>query len=262
MKTLYKSELKMSVKTMLLWTLGVASMSFLCIIMYADMKDDIAGMAEQFSKMGAFSEALGMDKLSIATLLGFYATEVGTIHSLGGAMFAAIISCVILSKEEDGHTGEFLFSLPVSKSKVMLSKLFSVISQVVLFHLICVAIYILGFVIQGESITSEFFLFHGMQLLMCIQFAAMGFAFSATTPKNKLGPGLALVLLLYAFDMMGRIIPNLKDFIWLSPFSYANAADLLSGEDVYALALCFGIVLTIGSIAFAFKHYTRKDLLS
>ena len=51
MKTIYKSEFKMSIKTLLLWTLGVASMSFLCIIMYADMKDDIVGMAGQFSSM-------------------------------------------------------------------------------------------------------------------------------------------------------------------------------------------------------------------
>ena len=71
-----------------------------------------------------------------------------------------------------------------------------------------------------------------------------------------------LLGLLTTFDMMGRIIPNLKDFIWLSPFSYANAADMLSGEKIYAPALCFGILITIGSIIFSFQHYTKKDLLS
>lgn len=262
MKTIYKNEIKMSIKTLLLWTLSVAALSFLCIIMYADMKDDIAGMAEQFSSMGAFSNALGMDKLSIASLIGFYATEVGTIHALGGAMFAAIISCVVLSKEEDAHTGEFLFSLPVSKSKIVLAKLFSIFTQIILFQVLCVVIYILGFVIQGESIPAEFYVYHSMQLVMCLQFAAMGFAFSSATPKNKLGPGLGIVLLMYAFDMMGRIILDLKDFIWLSPFSYANAADLLSGENPPALALCFGIAVTVGCLVFAFRHYTKKDLLS
>jgi len=262
MITLFKNEFKMSLKTLLLWSFSVAALSFLCIIMYADMKDDIAGMAEQFSSMGAFSDAFGMNKLSIATLVGFYATEVGTIHALGGAMFAAIISCTILSKEEDGHTGEFLFSLPVSKSKIVLSKLFLVISQIVLFHAICVAVYLAGFLIQKESVPQEFYVYHIMQLVMTLQFATMGFAFSSITPKNKLGPGLGIVLLLYAFDMMARIIPSLKDFIWLSPFSYANAADLLSGECVPTGALCFGIVISAGCIFFAFHHYTHKDLLS
>ena len=47
-----------------------------------------------FSVMGGFSAALGMDKVSIGTITGFYATEVALIFALGGAMFAAMTGSI------------------------------------------------------------------------------------------------------------------------------------------------------------------------
>ena len=99
MGTILKHELKANFKTFLIWCLSVSFMSFMCILMFTSVKESMVDMAESFASMGAFSNAFGMDKLSIATLAGFYATEVGTIHGLGGAMFAAIISACMFSKE-------------------------------------------------------------------------------------------------------------------------------------------------------------------
>lgn len=105
-----------------------------------------------------------MDRLSIATLEGFYATEVGTIHALGGAMFAALLGIGLLSKEEEGHTGDFLHTLPISRKEVVGAKYLTLVTGVVVFNVISVTLYLLGIVILGEEIAmSEFFLYHGMQ---------------------------------------------------------------------------------------------------
>ena len=101
------------------------------------MEDSMADMAEKYAKMGAFSDAFGFSTLSIATLKGYFAIEVGQIHALGSSIFAASIATVILSKEEDGHTAEYTFTLPVSRGKVIAMKFLAVLIKLICFTFIC-----------------------------------------------------------------------------------------------------------------------------
>lgn len=261
MSTIYKHEMKILYKKLLIWTLTVGGMCFVCILLFNSMKEEMEGMAESFSQMGAFADAFGMSQLSIATLEGFYSTEVGTIHSLGAAMFAAIISMIMLSKEEDGHTSEFLFTLPVSRGKVITSKLIAVITNVIIFNVISVGAYTLGIVILGEDIDFDrFFLYHGMQLLMHLEIAGICFGLSAFMKKNKLGLGLGIVMIFYAYDLMSRVIPDLSDYKILSPFSYSNAADIFSTGQVEVPALVLGIVVMTVCVIAAYIRYGKRDL--
>ncbi len=261
MSTIYKHEMKLLYKTLLIWTLAVGGMCFVCILLFNSMKEEMEGMAESFSRMGAFADAFGMSRLSIATLEGFYATEVGTVHSLGAAMFAAIISMVMLSKEEEGHTSEFLFTLPVSRAKVITSKLIAVITDIIIFNVSTVGAYTLGIVILGEDIKFDrLFLYHGMQLLMHLEIAGVCFGLSAFMKKNKLGLGLGIVMICYAYDLMARVIPDLSDYKLLSPFSYSNAADLFSAGEVEVPALLLGMVVMAVCVIAAYVSYGKRDL--
>lgn len=261
MFTLYKHEMKTYIKSLLIWVICVGGMGFACILLFSSMKESMEGMAESFASMGGFSDAFGMSRLSIATLAGFYATEIGTIHGLGGAMFAAIISTVILSKEEDGHTSEFLFSLPVKKSSVVTAKWAAVFSHVLLFNILCVGLYLCGILALGEEISmQEFFLYHLMQFVMQLEICAVCFAISAFMKKNKLGLGLGIVLLFYAYDLIARVIPDLSDYKIISPFSYANAADIFSTGEIETAATCIGVGVLVIGVFLAYGVYTKRDL--
>lgn len=261
MITIYTHEIKTYIKSLLIWFICVGGMGFACILLFSGMQGSMGNMAENFASMGAFSDAFGMSQLSIATLVGFYATEVGTIHGLGGAMFAAIISTNMLSKEEDGHTSEFLFSLPIARGKVVIAKWCAVVTHIFLFNLFCVGMYLLGFVILGEEIPrKEFFIYHSMQILMQLEIAAICYGISAFMKKNKLGLGLGIVLLLYAYDLIARVIPDLSDYKMISPFSYANAADVLSTGEISATAAGIGAGVLIIGICTAYIVYARRDL--
>lgn len=261
MKTIYKHEMKTYMKTLLIWSACVGGMGMSCILLFSSMQDSMENMAENFASMGAFSDAFGMSQLSIGTLPGFYATEVGTIHALGGAMFAAIVSTNMLSKEEDGHTSEFLFTLSLKRGKVVLAKGGAVISNIFLLNLNCIGLYLLGIGILGKEMRlQEFFLYHEMQLLMQIEIAGICFAVSAFQRKNKLGIGLGIVMLLYAYDLIARVIPDLSDYKLFSPFSYANASDLFSTGKISAGAAVLGTGVLIAGFCTAYTAYTRKDL--
>ncbi|MCR4588276.1 MAG: ABC transporter permease [Lachnospiraceae bacterium] len=263
MKTIFQKELQLNFNTLLIWSLSVGGLGLVCILLYQSMQGDMAQMADAFSDMGAFSDAFGMSTLSIATLGGYFATEVGVVHGLGSAMFAAILSIGSLSGEEEGHTGEFLFSLPVSRRKVIAAKGLCVISCLVVFTLIAAALYLLGFELLDESVPMEHFVrFMACQFLMNLEVAAICFALSALSGKNRMGLGLALALLFYFYDLVGRVVPDLKDYLYIGPFSYANASEIFSGIKITAAAFVVAFAVIVSSVVFAFIYFERRDLAS
>lgn len=258
---LYQHEMKSNIKSLIIWTLCVGGLCLGCILLYTSLEDSIKGIADVYSDMGAMSAALGMDKMSLATMRGYYATEIALMHGLGGAMFAAILGTGILSKEEAFHTAEFLHTLPIGRQKVIFQKYMALVSNIFIFNLICVAMYLLGFLLMGEKINGkEMFLFHLAQLFMQIEISTICFLISAFTKRNFMGAGLGIAILLFAVDMMCRIIPAIENLKYLTPFYYANASDIFTNGKLDGVMLGIGLGIIIVSFVIAYMKYFKKDL--
>ena len=261
MLSICKHELKLNLKSLLIWSFSVGGLGFICLLMYTSMDGEMMDMADTFSNMGAFSDAFGMSTLSIATINGFFATEVGTVHGLGSALFAALLSTVLLSKEEDAHTGEFLFSLPLSRGNIVLAKLLSLLIELTLFTLICGVMYILGFAVLKEDISwNEMMIFLGSMLFMNIEISAIALIISACSARNRMGVGLGLALIFYSYDLIGRVVPDMKDYLFVGPFSYTNASEIFAGKETPAEALITGVAVTVIALLTSFAVYMKKDL--
>ena len=220
--TLYRHEMKMNLKSLIIWTLCVGGMCFGCILLYTSLEDSLQEIADAYANMGAMSTALGMDKMSLATLTGFYATEIAMMHGHGGAMFAAILGTGMLSKEEAGHTSEFLNVFPIGRGQIVIEKYLALLSNILLFNLVCALLYVLGFVMMGA--------------------------------------GLGLVILLFAADMMCRIIPAIENVKYLTPFYYSNGADIFTNGEIDGGMLAIGIGMLCAAFVAAFLKYGKKDL--
>ncbi|MCR5283630.1 MAG: ABC transporter permease [Lachnospiraceae bacterium] len=263
MKSVLLRELKQNLKLLIIWTLAIGGMGFYCILLYQSMQGEVQEMADMFSNMGAFSDAFGMSTLSIATLPGFFATEVGTIHGLGSGMFAALASIGILSKEEDRHSGEFLLALPISRSKVVTAKALCILVMLVVFTVVCGLFYVGGIAyLDMDFPAGDLMTYLVMQFLMNVEIAGICFLISAFSSRIKMGLGLGMALMLYAFDLIGRVVPDLKDYLFIGPYSYANASEIFSQSETPVLALSLAAVLIIASITGAYVCYNRRDLQS
>lgn len=257
---LYMHEMKMNLKSLILWTLCVGGVCFGCILLYTSLEDSIQEIADVYSNMGSMSVALGMDKMSLATLTGFYATEIAMMHGLGGAMFAAVLGIGMLSKEEAGHTTEFLNVLPVGRSRIFSQKYMAVVSNIFIFNLVCFILYILGFLLMNEEISGkEMVLYHFAQLVMQIELATVCFMISAFTKKNLMGAGLGLVILMFAADMMCRIIPAIEDMKYITPFYYSNAADIFTEGSIDNVMFGIGLGIIVITFVMAGIRYGKKD---
>lgn len=263
MLVLLKHELKQSYKSLIIWSLSVGLMGMFCICLYSSMTEDMAALSESFSNMGAFSDAFGMSTLGIGTIAGYFATEVGVVHSLGSAMYAAVTATTILSKEEDGHTGEFLYSMPISRVKIVLAKLISVFLMISVFTVVATVFYLCGFAyIDAHPEWNLFAKFMILQFVMNLEIMFICTAISAFVKRNISGAGLGVALLLYAYDLIGRVASEMKDYLVIGPFGYCNATDIFAKVETPSMAYVLGVIIMIFAVILTFVKYIKKDLAS
>jgi ABC-2 type transport system permease protein len=261
--TIIKHEMKANFKTLLIWGITVGAMLFTFMIMFPAMKDTLTQMGDLYSNMQGFSSAFGMDKLSIYTAMGYYGTEVGAVLSLSGALFAALLGAGMLSKEEGGHTAEFLLSSPISRSKVVLQKLIAMILNIFLFNLICILSALLSFALIKDTINlPNFLLYHLTQFTMHTEIACICFCISAFAKKQNLGLGLGIATLLYFTDILEKVVSDLDFLKYVTPFTYSNAADIFSTGKIDGVLISIGIVISVLAVVIGYLKYTRKDIVA
>jgi len=258
---LLKQELKAYSKTLAIWMMCIGVCCFSCLLLFESLKDSMGEMADMFSMMGGFSMALGMDQVNIGTIEGFYATEVALIFALGGAMFAAMTGAAILSKEEEGHTADFLHTLPFGRDYIVLWKYAAVCLLCLLFSAGTMLWILLGFLCMGEMPpVREFFLYHGAQLLLQLELGSICFLISAVGRKRQIGGALGIAVLLYFAELMCRVVPAIENLKYVTPYYFANASDIFSTGKLHrGMAVC-SVFVTIISAFLSLYLYRRKDL--
>lgn len=259
--TIWMHEMKMNRKTLVIWSVCVGISCFGCLLLFGGLEDTMEQMAESYAQMGAFSAALGLDRISVATIEGFYATEVALIFAIGGAMFAAMTGAGMLAKEEEGHTTEFLYTLPLGRISILAEKYAAMCGLVVLFHLVCVGWILAGFLCAGEMPSGKAFLFfHGTQLFMELELGSVCFLASAFCKRKPVGAALGLAVFLYMADLLCRILPDLEWMKYVTPYYYSNAADIFTGTK--ADGIIFGLhgIILGASAVLAATVYRKKDL--
>lgn len=287
--TLFTHELRLNLKTLLVWSACVGITCFGCIWLFGGLRDSMEQMAQAYAEMGAFSTALGLDRISVSTMDGFYATEVALIFAMGGAMYAAMTGACMLSREEEGHTSEFLNTLPVGRGRIVMEKYLSMAALILLFSVLCILQELAGFALTGamahgdvpkelvqgakavgeqragaeifsEDFARSFLLFHGAQLLMHLEVGSLCFLVSALCRKKQVGAALGFTVLLYVMDLMCRIVPDIEKLKYITPFYFASATDIFTAGGIETAPAGMGLLATAAATALALAVYCRRDL--
>lgn len=258
--TLFLQELKMNRKQLLAWTICIGICCFGCILLFGGVKETMEEMGEVYAQMGAFATALSLDRMNSGTMEGFYATEVSLIFAVGGAMFAAMLGICMLAKEEEGHTAEFLYTLPLGRTDIVAWKYAAMTALILLFNGVCICWELLGFACVGERAPlKEFWLFHGAQLLMQFEIGSLSFLASAFCRKKQVGAALGFAILLYGMDLMCGIVPDIENLKYVTPYYFSNAADIFINGNLDGKMVGISVAVTILCGGGAAIFYNGKD---
>lgn len=261
--TVFRHELRQGRTALILWAAIIAAMIGLCILIYPEMAKQMGELGGAFADMGGFSAAFGMDKINFGEFLGFFGVECGNILGLGGAFFAALLGSTALAKEEKEHTAEFLLTHPVSRFKVVLQKLASILVQILLLNVAAAGATALAVILIGEApelkTMALLFLSYG---IMQLETAAVCFGISAFLRGGGAGIGLGLAALFYFFNIAANLTENARFLKYITPFGYTDSAGIIVDGCLPAKYLAAGLGLAAAGIAAAFWQYGRKDIAS
>jgi ABC-2 type transport system permease protein len=187
-----------------------------------------------------------------------------TYFSLIATISAAMWGSDIISKEERDKTVEFTLTLPITREKLITSKILAALVNCVALLLILWGASLVAVAQYQPSNDFYEFLALSMLALFIIQmvFLSVGIFLGCSMKQYKRAGAVAVSVLLgtYFLSIVSGLNENLEFLRFFSPFAYFDPAKLLNESTIELsyvfLSLGIIVVLIIGG----YYTYARRDL--
>ena len=257
-------EMKAHRKSLIIWCIGVILMVASGMGKYAVYSTNGQSMNTIVAQMPKSLQAiLGLSSLDLSKAVGYYGVlflylvVMTTIH-------ASMLGANIISKEERDKTSEFLFVKPVSRNKVITSKLLATLINISLINIITLiaSIVMVGRYSNGEEVTGEITILMGGMYILQLMFMLIGTAIAAISNKPKSAAAVATGILLATFvlNIAIDLNENLNNLKYLTPFKYFDAKSLLSNGGFDPVFLILSLVIIAILFGATYVFYKKRDL--
>lgn len=260
---IYKHELKAYRQSTLIWTFSLVALVVLFMSMFPAISKDI----DEFTKLlegypEAVRQALGLEIDNLGTILGFY-SYIFLYLTLCGAIQGMNLGTSIVSKEVREKTADFLLTKPVTRTRILTSKLLAAVTSLVITNAVyLVAASIMVSLVKTEAFSVTTFLMISMTLLFVqLIFLAVGIIISVVFPKIKSVVTVSLGTV-FAFFIIGMLVSTSGDMAkrYLSPFQYYDRAYIIEHSSYEASFMIAGLGIIVISLAASYAVYTKKDI--
>jgi len=210
----------------------------------------------------AVRAVLGIRIESFFTILGFFGYML-TYLWLVGSIQAMNLGTGILSKEIAGKTADFLLSKPISRFKVLTSKLLAAFTIIIATDIVFIAASLVSVeVFKTSSFDIKVFELTCLTMLFVqLFFLALGFMISVLVPKIKsvLAFSLPVVFGFFIIGMLDSLI-GAENARYLTPFKYFDVGYISAHAGYEWRFLLTEAVVIIVCVVISYVIYIRKDI--
>ncbi len=263
---LFFKELRSSLKGSVIISLAVALYIAFSMSMYSMMSKNMATVTDLYSSIPeSMRTAFNFYLNQWGNILGFYITYFIYFVPIIVGCYSVVVGAKLLSKEEQNKTAEFLLSRPISRGRIVSSKILSFLVHILGINLFVflVALISCGLNSKWDFRIQSLVILHTYGFLMCVLFGVLGFFMTVLMKRAKasVGIGIGIVLGFYLFDMVIRVSGRLQFLLYLTPFKYLNLHALAEnyGFEAWRLGVFLGASGLL--IVLSFLFYRRKDIL-
>lgn len=181
------------------------------------------------------------------------------------AIFSMILGGLVISREEDEKTIEFLLSHPVTRLEIALSKFAAFTLLILLFNAVLLVADFVFFEIFKSSAGYDMGTFLGLwasELVLIFFFGAAGMLYSAFITKGGavVGSCIGIPLITGILAMLGDVGNTfLRLLSYLSPYRYLDVAKVLSKGGAQPEFIIVFPAIAVVFIAATFVLYKRKE---
>jgi ABC-2 type transport system permease protein len=205
----------------------------------------------------AVKSAFGFNGLGVTKIDGYYAVFFLYFMLLCG-IHAVMLGSVIISKEEKDKTADFLFVKPISRNKIINSKVIALLINIIIFNLVTLftSIFFVNIYNKGESITNNIITLMLLLFILQLLFASLGMFIASISKNIKKATSISSIILLTAFIL--SIVIELYDKIdflkYLTPFKYFPAATVMQNKniEIQYFILSFALIIIFMSGTYIF----------
>lgn len=256
-------EIKSNLKSLFIWSVCIVVLIFSSMSEFSAYYNN-PEMVKIFDAMPkAILDAMNLNAVNLTTVGGYY-TVVITYFFVMLGMHASILGSSMISKEERDKTVEYLFTMPISREKVVAIKLLVTILNVLALLIITNVTFII--VALNYEVTKEFvsYMLRSDVALFLIQmiFLSLGMFLAALFKRHKI-PGrvsMIIVFVTWMVSILMGITDKLDRFKIISPYKYFDMIKILHGDSVKGMYLYVSIGMIALGFLLTFYIYPRRDL--
>lgn len=257
-------ELRANMKSLIIWSVAQMFIILAGMMKYVGFSEsgvDINSMLEGYPE--GIMKAFGISSVDITTVDGFY-TVFFLYFMLLAAIHAVMFGAVIVSKEERDHSADFLFSKPVKRLKVIVSKFIAGVINILVFNLVTLitSVVMIGQNNGGDGLLGQVTLLMIALFFIQLFFLTLGFLLGAILKTTKLATSAATGIVLGTFFL--SILSDLSDKVtflkYFTPFKAYNSVTVMFDQQMalpstLVLITCSGIFIVL-----AYQRFYARDL--
>ena len=263
-KNIFLHEFKMSIKSVITWSVSIALLLFVFTSMFSTMAKDAELLNEMMSQ---FPEelliAFGMTGLDLSTILGFF-SFVFFFCQLLLAIQASNYGFSILSVEERDLTADFLLAKPVGRTKILTSKLLSAISGLTITNIV---VWIDSFVFinmfkDGRTYETKPLLLLLLSIVIFqLVFLSLGMLISLLVKRvRSVTPfSMALAFGMYILSAFSGLLGDAKLEL-ITPFKHFEPNYIISNAAYDLPLVMISVAFIVLSIAGSYVLYKKRNI--
>lgn len=256
-------ELRAYRKSTIIWTISLSAL----ILLFFSMFPSISREAEEFKKiMEGFPEvlraALGLSVENIGSIIGYY-SYVFIYISLCGAIQAMNLGISIVSKEVREKTADFLLTKPVTRGRVMTSKLLASVTLLGITNIFYLAAAVaMASIVEPKEYSVKILLMISLTLFFIqLIFLVLGIIVSTTISRLKSVLTVSLGTV-FTFFIIGALVSTTGDdaLRYITPFKYFDLDYIVQNSSYEISFVITEIVFIAVTITASYFIYLKKDI--
>lgn len=260
---IFLHELRSYRRSTLIWAISLSVLTVVFLAMYPSFTNDVAASKKILANLPpALRDVLGISLNNFFTIFGFYAYFLGFLV-LAGAIQGMNIGLGIISKEESDKTADFLLTKPVSRAKIITSKITAGATLLLITNAVFMSVSLLGAnAISKEPFASKtFLLLSSTVLLIQLFFMAVGTLFAVIIPKIKsvIAVSLPTVFAFFIVGAIGEIVGN-DNVRYVTPFKFYDSNYIISHNALEVKFVIIEALLVIAAVAATYIIFINKDI--
>lgn len=263
---MFKREMKVNFKNFIIWLSILIGIFLIVYLVYPSIIDSTdTKMIEEMMNM--FPEdmlkAFNMDISTIDSAYGWLKSEGFVFVLLIIGCYSGLLGSNILLKEENDKTIEYLNSLPVKRTNIVLSKVLCAFIYIMLITLILLVFNFICLSISGTFDEKQFILLSLTPIFSGLVIFSICIFISTFTHKTKkmTGISLALVFISYIFQMISTLSEKVEFLKYLSVFTLSDIRNVIQDVSFNPIMIFISILLTVLFIILTIIHYNKKELV-